>query len=142
MLEAIDPRVLPSIEYAGFQPPERLPEFFDQGDIFVLPSSYDGWGVVVNQALGAGLPLICSTAVGSAYDLLDPEVNGYLIPLADHKNLLFKTLELYLNNPYLIKEASQKSHFRSEVWTPQIGAKNWASTIQTAINITKDKSIL
>ena len=142
MLEAIDPKVLPSIEYAGFQPPECLPDFFDQGDIFVLPSRYDGWGVVVNQALGAGLPLICSTAVGSAYDLLDPEVNGYLIPLADHKNLLFKTLELYLNNPYRIKEASQKSHFRSEAWTPQIGAKNWVSTIQTAINITKDKFVL
>ncbi len=41
-----------------------LPGLFARADVFVLPSRYDGWGVVVNQAIGAGLPVICSDAVG------------------------------------------------------------------------------
>jgi len=64
------------ITYHGFQPPERLPEFFARADVFVLPSRHDGWGVVVNQALGAGLAVIASDAVGAAVDLIEPETNG------------------------------------------------------------------
>ena len=52
------------------RPPEALPRFFARADVFVLPSRYDGWGVVVNQALGAGLPILCSDAVGAAADLV------------------------------------------------------------------------
>src|SRR5262249_37221431 len=63
-----------SIRYEGFQAPEALPRFFAEADVFVLPSRYDGWGVVVNQALGAGLALLCSDAVGAAHDLVEDGV--------------------------------------------------------------------
>ena len=64
------------ITYAGFQAPEALPEYFAQADVFVLPSRYDGWGVVINQALGAGLAIICSDQVGAGRGLVEDEVNG------------------------------------------------------------------
>ena len=73
MLKALPPEVRARVEYAGFQPPEALPRYFAQADVFVLPSRYDGWGVVVNQAIGAGLPVVCSDAVGAAYDLVEDE---------------------------------------------------------------------
>src|SRR5207244_779677 len=70
MLSALPPVVRDRIKYAGFQAPEDLPRYFGQADVFVLPSRYDGWGVVVNQALGAGLPIICSDQVGAGFDLI------------------------------------------------------------------------
>src|SRR6266700_2915443 len=76
------------VRYEGFQPPEKLPEYFAQADVFVLPSRHDGWGVVVNQALGAGLPLLCSDAVGAAHDLIEPEVNGLIFPAGNLAELL------------------------------------------------------
>jgi glycosyltransferase involved in cell wall biosynthesis len=133
MLQLIDPKILPWIEYAGFQPPERLPEFFHRADIFVLPSRYDGWGVVVNQALGAGLPLICSDAVGAAYDLLDSNINGNNVSVGDDVSL-FKTLELYLQDISKIRVASQASLLKSETWSPRFGSERWVSVLQKLIN--------
>ncbi len=60
-----------------------MPGLFARADVFILPSRYDGWGVVVNQAIGAGLPVICSDAVGAGYDLVEPEVNGLRFPAGD-----------------------------------------------------------
>ena len=55
--------------------------------MFVLPSRHDGWGVVVNQAIAAGLPVICSDAVGAAADLVSNGVNGYVFPSGNVEQL-------------------------------------------------------
>ena len=57
--------------YEGFRPPEELPKFFEESDVFVLPSRHDGWGVVINQALAAGLPIITSDMVGAGLDFVE-----------------------------------------------------------------------
>jgi len=88
------------IEYAGFQPPEELPGEFARADVFVLPSRYDGWGVVVNQAIGAGLPVICSDAVGAGYDLVEPEVNGLRFPAGDAAALM-RSMERFASRGWL-----------------------------------------
>src|SRR5206468_3627451 len=75
-MSAMSPEARARVRYEGFQAPERLPEYFSQADVFVLPSRHDGWGVVVNQALGAGLPVITSDAVGAGLDLVEDGVNG------------------------------------------------------------------
>ena len=124
MYKAIAPSTLQHIQYAGFQEPEHLPTFFQQADLFVLPSRYDGWGVVVNQALGAGLPIICSDAVGSAQDLVEPGVNGAIFPASDAE-ALFQALAHYLQNPQAIQSASQASQLKAEEWSPQVGAERW-----------------
>src|SRR5262249_42943109 len=71
------------IQYAGFQAPGHLPKFFAESDVFVLPSRHDGWGVVINQALGAGLPVITSEAVGAGHDLVEHGVNGLHVKAGD-----------------------------------------------------------
>src|SRR5262249_13334172 len=79
-LDPLPPSVRERIENAGFQAPAELPKFFSRADVFILPSRYDGWGVVVNQALGAGMPIICSDMVGAGRDLVEKDVNGLLFP--------------------------------------------------------------
>ena len=76
MLASLPAEVSRRIRYAGFQAPEALPDYFSQADAFVLPSRYDGWGVVVNQALGAGLPILCSDTVGAGFDLVNRRSMG------------------------------------------------------------------
>lgn len=73
--------VLSSIHYHGFEQPSALPIRFASADVFVLPSRHDGWGVVINQALGSGMPVIASTASGAGNDLVKSGVNGlHIIP--------------------------------------------------------------
>ena len=63
------------VEMARFQPQKEIPMWLSKHDILVLPSIYDGWGAVVNEALQAGLFVICSDACGAA-DLLKDERLG------------------------------------------------------------------
>lgn len=102
----IPERAQEKVIYAGFQAPEVLPKFYQEADIFVLPSRYDGWGVVVNQAVGAGLPIICSDAVGSAADLVDG--NGMIFE-AGNQEALYEALLTYISDPEKLTAASEKS---------------------------------
>ena len=71
-----------NIHVVGAIRPELRMEFYQAADLFVLPNTYKGkvepWGLVVNEAMQFGLPVICSNATGSAVDLVIPGVNGYI----------------------------------------------------------------
>src|SRR5262249_56320903 len=86
------------IRYEGFQAPESLPTYFGRSDVFVLPSRHDGWGVVVNQALAAGLPVITSDAVGAGLDLVEDGVNGICVAANDVEPL-YRALETFAVSP-------------------------------------------
>ena len=116
--------------YAGFQPPERLPEYFAQADAFVLPSRYDGWGVVVNQALGAGLPIICSDAVGAGHDLVEDNVNGLRFP-SGNVHELERCMEQMLNNPETTWNWGEASRRKAVSLDPKVGAEKWVGVFQT-----------
>lgn len=117
------------IEYAGFQAPAELPRFFARADVFVLPSRHDGWGVVVNQALGASLPILCSDHVGAGIDLVEPEVNGLRFPAGD-TGALAAAMRRCLDEPQLISTWGQASRDRSGEWAPAAGADKWIKTFQ------------
>jgi len=55
----------PRITYRGLIPFGQVQEHLAGYDLLVLPSHYDGWGVVVNEALCAGVPVVCSDQVGA-----------------------------------------------------------------------------
>src|ERR1700737_33363 len=131
-LRAISPSARARIHYAGFQPPEHLPKYFSQADVFILPSRYDGWGVVVNQALGAGLPIICTDAVGAGYDLVQQGMNGYHVPAGDsHK--LASCMEELIKNQDRILEFGEASRRLAEAFTPDQGAEKWSKALSQLV---------
>jgi glycosyltransferase involved in cell wall biosynthesis len=66
------------VHFAGFVNQSRIPEMYACGDIFVLPSLWEPWGLVVNEAMAAGLPVIVSDKVGCSPDLVEEGGNGYV----------------------------------------------------------------
>ena len=129
MLEKIPAEVRKRVEFAGFQAPEALPEFFRRADLFVLPSRYDGWGVVVNQALGAGLPMICSDAVGAARDIIEDGVNGSIFPSGE-VDALAQALRYWAEDPDRLRAASDACLRQAPAWTPEAGAERWVHILQ------------
>jgi glycosyltransferase involved in cell wall biosynthesis len=55
----------------------KLPEMYASATCFILPSRFEPWGLVVNEAMAAGLPIILSDAVGALPDLLREDINGW-----------------------------------------------------------------
>lgn len=117
------------VEVLGFQDPEDLPALFGKADVFVLPSRHDGWGVVVNEALGSGLPLICSDAVGAAHDLVIPEQNGLRVP-AGRVGPLREAMARMIDRPDLRKQWGEAAQAMAENWSPEAGADRWVRLIR------------
>jgi glycosyltransferase involved in cell wall biosynthesis len=76
-----------TVKFPGFINQQELPRYYDLCDVFVLPSVYEPWGLVVNEAMNAGRPVIVSDQVGCAPDLLKPGVNGWIFRGGDPESL-------------------------------------------------------
>jgi glycosyltransferase involved in cell wall biosynthesis len=74
---------LDSARFAGFVNQSALPGVYAASDIFVLPSQNEPWGLTVNEAMCAGLPVVVSTEVGCVADLVRDGVNGVTFPAGD-----------------------------------------------------------
>lgn len=67
----------PGVTFAGFQQIDALPAYYGHAAAFVLPSFKDTWGLVVNEAMAAGLPVLVSARAGCAHDLVAEGENGF-----------------------------------------------------------------
>jgi glycosyltransferase involved in cell wall biosynthesis len=65
-------RCAPSVHFYGFRQIEENPVFYALADAFILPSLWEEWGLVVNEAMASGLPVVVSETAGCVEDLLEP----------------------------------------------------------------------
>jgi glycosyltransferase involved in cell wall biosynthesis len=75
---------IPDVTFAGYLRQSELPAAYAASDIFTLFSSYEPWGLVVNEAMHCGLPVVASDRVGAAHDLVHEGVTGHLV---DHRDV-------------------------------------------------------
>ncbi|MEX0753622.1 MAG: glycosyltransferase family 4 protein [Actinomycetota bacterium] len=68
-----------TVRFEGFKEPEDVDRYRALADIAVIPSDREAWGLVVNEALAAGLYALASDRVGSGRDLLDSEQRGAVV---------------------------------------------------------------
>jgi glycosyltransferase involved in cell wall biosynthesis len=136
MLARLSTAARERISYEGFFDPKLLPKLFFEADVFVLPSRYDGWGVVVNQALGAGLPVICSEAVGAGVDLIEPGVNGIRFATGQSAALA-DAMEHFITQPHLVHQYGAASRKIAMNWTPECGAERWVTVLSDLSSCTR-----
>ncbi len=74
------------VQLLSWQAYEALPSLYQNASCFVLPSRFEPWGLVVNEAMAASLPIIISDACGCAPDLLD--ANGYVFKADEQQDLV------------------------------------------------------
>jgi glycosyltransferase involved in cell wall biosynthesis len=70
--------------FAGFVPDEQLASYYEQSDLFVLPTLYEAFGLVYVDALAKGLPIV-TTSVGGALDIVQEHVGILVEPADSHK---------------------------------------------------------
>lgn len=76
-----------SIRFLGFKNQSELPRFYNLCDVFVLPSSAEPWGLVINEVMNAGRAVIVTDEVGCGPDLVRSGENGYVFPTGDVASL-------------------------------------------------------
>jgi len=70
-------RSIESVTLAGFRQINELPAYYGQARLFIHPALQDQWGLVVNEAMASGLPVIVSRRCGCVPDLVREGVNGF-----------------------------------------------------------------
>jgi len=119
-----------NLTHFGFVQPAELGEYLEKTSVFVLPSSFEPWGVVVHEYAVAGFPIISTNAVGAASAFVVPNSNGFVYNAGDEKELeeCFDKI-INLSQSELV-EMSKKSHEIGMRLTPQI----WANELKSILN--------
>ena len=72
-----------NVSITGFRNQSELPREYAVADVLLLPSEFEPWGLVVNEALNFGLAVVASDQVGAAADLVRAEDGGHIVPVGD-----------------------------------------------------------
>lgn len=131
MLESTIPEdIIGKVIFAGIVQRPRLFYYYLAADVFVFPSRYDGWGVVINEAMSAGLPVITTDEVGSAIDMVTEGKSGHIVPVGDVDRFAQRMAEL-AQSPNLRQCMGCEARTTAEAFTAKMGADKMVSALKT-----------
>jgi phosphatidylinositol alpha-mannosyltransferase len=100
------------LKFVGYVPPERLPDFYHQADIFCAPSvGFESFGMVLLEAMAAGLPLVASDIAGYR-TLLSPDEEGILVP-PHQPHALESALRYLIDHPQQRQAMGQRGQLKA-----------------------------
>ena len=76
-----------NVSFAGFMKKDRLADYYLAADVFIMPTREDIWGLVVNEALSFGLPVVSTDRCVAALELVRAGATGYIVPPDDPEAL-------------------------------------------------------
>ena len=111
---------------------KEVPKFYAIADVFVLPSLSEPWGLVVNEAMICGLPVVVSKRAGAYWDLVKEGVNGFGFEPTNHEELKEIMLKFIRAEVDIVKmgEASREI---IKPYTPENAAKQMLQAIKFAL---------
>lgn len=115
----VDHHNIKNVVFTGFKNQTELPEIFALADVFVFPAEKESWGLIVNEAMCAGLPVICSDEVGAAEDLVEHGVNGYLFSPGDIESLKHNIYKLLFEDDH--EKMGHESLAKIKRWNYRVG---------------------
>ncbi len=103
------------VRFAGFVNQADLPQHYAVGDVFILPSTYEPRGAVINEAMASGLPLIVTDRCGSLGDIVLEGENAFVYPAGD-AHALASNMDRMIEEPELRKRMATRSREIIETW--------------------------
>jgi glycosyltransferase involved in cell wall biosynthesis len=115
-----------TICFPGFAQRENLAGLYALSETLVLPTHSDPWGLVVNEAMACGLPIIVSSVAGCSADLVEDGWNGYVVPPRDVEKLSV-AIDTLVRHPELRQRMSGRSLERIRNYSPEASADGLAA---------------
>jgi glycosyltransferase involved in cell wall biosynthesis len=121
------------VRFLGFKNQSQLPSVYRSADILVLPSHFEPFGLVVNEAMVCGLPVLVSDRVGARFDLVRAGETGYVFPAGD-VSALAGILMKVLPDGGLLARMGANAQRRMESWSPLDFANSVVHATELAAN--------
>jgi len=123
----------------GFKQYDELPVYYGLASAFVHASTIEQWGLVVNEAMASGLPVLVSNRCGCAADLVQEGVNGFTFEPLDVENLAQLMLKLSTLNTQLAAFGAASRELISH-WGPERFAEGLNQAVQCVLRVGPPKS--
>src|SRR5579863_135611 len=130
--QATAQKISDRVQFLGFVNQSQLPKLYKSADLMVIPSRYEPFGLVVNEAMLCNCPVIASDRVGAVRDLITHGETGYVYPCGD-TNALATLLQNVLSNPAELQSVRQNALQRIQTWTPQASADALVDAVERAL---------
>lgn len=125
---------VPNVTFRGYLQMKEVSTVMNQADVLILPSHYDGWGAVVNEALQLGLYVICSKHCGSKSLLVNDRIG---LIFHSYQELRDKIQSVILN-----KEKIKKERLYRKKWADAISGESISKyLIDNLCNFKGDKIV-
>jgi glycosyltransferase involved in cell wall biosynthesis len=121
------------IYFRGAVAPDLIPGVIAAADVLVLPSRYDGWGVVINEAVSGGLPVIASDRCGAARHLIVPGQNGFRVKAGSASDLE-TAMRRYTKSEGLCIQHGDASRLLARDVDPDLNARRMLHSLSTWMN--------
>lgn len=115
-----------NIQFRGFAQREQLAVYYALAEVLLFPTHTDPWGLVVNEAMACGLPVVTTDAAGCAPDLVLDGRNGAIVPVRS-ADQLSRAMARLAQDPKLAAEMGRHSAERIQFYSPQACAAGFAS---------------
>jgi len=123
------------VKHYGFVQPADLPNIMKEGGVFILPSKFEPWGVVVHEFAAAGFPMVLSDQVGAGEMFLEEGLNGFTFSW-QKENDLENTLQKIMSLPNeQLLDMGKKSHEFAQRITPELWANTLMEIIEESSNV-------
>jgi glycosyltransferase involved in cell wall biosynthesis len=115
LMSRADSQIPGRVTFTGFLNQSEISNAYKSADVFVLPSRFEPWGLVVNEAMNFGLPCIVSDRVGCGPDLVVGHDTGAVFPFDDPSRLSSALGDL-LNDPQRTQDMGVNALRRIDTW--------------------------
>jgi glycosyltransferase involved in cell wall biosynthesis len=119
------------VRFLGFVNQSALPRAYVGSDLLVLPSDYDAFGLVVNEAMLCGRPAVVSDVVGAKFDLIREGETGFVFPVGDVDALAAILRDLLSDRPRL-ERVGEAARRRMETWSPREYVEDLVAAVEAA----------
>jgi glycosyltransferase involved in cell wall biosynthesis len=120
------------VHLPGFVSYEQIGDWYGLASAFVHPASQEQWGLVVNEACSAGLPVLCSRTVGARHDLVRENENGWLFDPESQEEMTRALTTMHRLDLSVRSLMGRSSQIIVAGFTPQRFAIGFLSAIQAA----------
>lgn len=107
---------LENITFVGFKTQEELRKYYMAADLFVLPTREDIWGLVVNEAMASGLPVITTNKCVAGLSMINDGKNGWIIPTEEYSTLADK-INVFFGSEEKMHEMSSEAIQRAKEYS-------------------------
>lgn len=121
-LRIVKENSLNNIHFIDFKEVNELEEYYKIANVFVLPTRGDVWGLVINEAMSKGLPIVTTNKCVAGLELIEYEKNGFIVPV-DNEEELKKAIEKIINNKKLQETMSNNNIEKIKFYTIENMAK-------------------